>query len=123
MLKIRIARPRKQIRKDSKTIAIYGSPDRGDGLDHNKWYRCWNCGFLDNTDRNALGDSQSRDGVILSDYAQNPDNSNKEAVLGGNVVALENDSEGNPKETVYSFMVGPNNGCSFCGSLNYRSDY
>lgn len=124
-MRVRIKKARSRIRKESKTIAVWGSPDRGDGLDHDKWYRCWNCGFLNNVDRNALGDSQSMDGVIITEYTPVADDGSavQEPNLGDALIAQENDSEGNPKGVRHNFMVGPNNGCSFCGTLNWRGDY
>lgn len=110
--------------KDSRTIAIYGSPERGDGLDSGKWYRCWNCGFLNSIDRNALGDSQSRDGIVITDYATYDGSvTHPEGRLGDSLIAQEQDSEGNPKGIRGSFMVSVNSGCSFCGTLNWRGDY
>ena len=41
---------------DAKTIRIPGSSDKGPDDDYGKWYKCWNCGFLCNIDRDPLGD-------------------------------------------------------------------
>jgi hypothetical protein len=57
-----------RLRKESRTIPIWGSLERGEGQDHDKWYRCWFCGWLCDDQRDALGDSESRDGVIHEDY-------------------------------------------------------
>ncbi len=120
-MKIRVKKARTRLHKQSRTIRVWGSPDRGDGLDHNKWYRCWNCGWVNHIDRNALGGSESLDGVILTDYVNESVQGN--ASLGDALVAQTLDAEGNPKAVRHNFKVGPNNGCSFCGSLNYRGDY
>lgn len=120
-MKIRVIRARSRRQKESRTIRVWGSPERGDGLDHNKWYYCWNCGFMNHEDRSALGGSESLDGVIHTDYVNYPDRG--EVRLGEALVAMENDSGGNPKSVRYNVKVGPNNGCSFCGTLNWRGDY
>lgn len=36
-----------------RTIRIPGSGD-----DDGKWFRCWNCGFINNIDRNAIGQGE-----------------------------------------------------------------
>lgn len=58
----------RRLRKESRTIPLWGSLERGGGQDHDKWYRCWFCGWTCNDQRDALGDSQSRSGVIHEDY-------------------------------------------------------
>ena len=55
-------------RKQSRTPQVWGSLGRGAGEDNGKWYRCWVCGFLCNKDRDSLGDSESRSGVVHEDY-------------------------------------------------------
>lgn len=113
-----------KITKDSRRIPVYGDPIRGDGNDYNKWYHCWNCGFLCNVDRNAIGDSQSRDGVVFKDYSQQIAGGKDTAILGDVLIAGENDAEGNPKAVKNSLMVSEDTyGCPFCGTLNWRGDY
>ncbi len=113
---------RSTIRHDSRTIPVYGDPERGDGLDAGVWYRCWNCGFLNSTNRNALGDSQSRDGIILKDYSQA--GVSGDLILGKGLIISENDAAGDPKEAVNTLMISESSyGCSLCGTLNYRGDY
>ncbi len=130
-----------RIPKESRTLAQWGDPIRGDGLDHGKWYRCWHCGFYCNSDRDALGDSQSRSGVVHEDYAQQPDpgynyaqneagiaKDNQQAVLGGSIVAYEvaaeNDAAADPKSVRNAIRVSDKgSGCPFCFSKNWRGDY
>lgn len=121
-MKTRIRRAKSRLRKDSRTIAVWGSPERGDGLDHNKWYRCWNCGFLNNVDRNALGDSQSMDGLVITEYA--PNVYGGELRLGDTLIAQKLDGDGNPIQTIRrNLRPISESGCSLCGSLNWRGDY
>ncbi|MHC4397712.1 MAG: hypothetical protein ACYS1A_18875 [Planctomycetota bacterium] len=128
---------RSRLPKESRTLPIYGDPIRGDGLDAGIYYRCWHCGFLCNSDRDALGDSQSRSGVRHNDYAQQPDpgydyaqneagisKKNKTAVLGDAVMAAKNDSDDAPKFVGNAIMVSERlSGCPFCGCKNWRGDY
>lgn len=119
-----------RIPKDSRRIPIFGDPVRGNGEDHGKWYRCWNCGFICNSDRDALGDSQSRDGRVLTDYAQQLDLSaiKPQAMLGGISVVhsvAEYGADETAKGVRNAIMVSSSasSGCPLCGSLNYRGDY
>ena len=48
-----------RIPRRSKTIPLNGSSVYGDGEDAGKWFRCWNCGFICNVDRDGLGDAET----------------------------------------------------------------
>jgi len=125
-----------KLRKESRTIPVHGSYERGGGEDSDKWFRCWNCGFLCNVERDALGDSQSRSGVVHEDYAQQPDpgygypqqetntmNLNQTATLDGLVVS-ELDPAGVAVGTKNAIMVSSHSrGCPFCHSLNWLGKY
>lgn len=119
-----------RIAKDSRRIQLWGDPIRGDGQDHAKWYRCWNCGFICNIERDALGDSQSGSGVVHKDYAQQPDPGTVklEATLGG-ISAVHSISEegadGTAKGVRNAIMVSSSasSGCPFCSTLNWKGDY
>jgi len=67
-MRSRSYRHRSRIRKESRTIPLYGSPERGNGLDDGRYFRCWNCGFICNIDRDALGGPESRDGLSYEDF-------------------------------------------------------
>ena len=90
--------------KESKTIPIYGHPERGDGEDNGKYYRCWNCGFVCNVDRDALGDQSSRSGAAYETYAQ----VDEYGVATG--------------KTRYKVSES-STGCPLCHSKNWRGDY
>jgi hypothetical protein len=118
-------RSRKQP-KLSRTIPIYGDPDKGGGEDDGVWYRCWHCKQLNNVNKSKLGGPDSTDGVVYVDYAETPDRRGV-AVFGGisnSFTAQLNGSDGNPMP-VMNAIVASNGGtgCSFCGSLNWRGDY
>lgn len=113
-----------RIRHDSRTIPIYGDPERGDGLDAGVWFRCWHCGWLNSTRQNALGDSQSRDGIVLKDYAQVRDDGRGQLVLGKGAAVQELNGAGEPIPAGHALMISQSSfGCSLCGTLNWRGDY
>ena len=117
--KVRVNHRNTKPRKDSKSIPLYGSPERGDGIDDGKYYQCWNCGFTCNLDRDALGDSQSKDGITTKSYALLDEYGNAVSTTGG------------AKHTIFSgegyttvrYEPDVNSGCPFCGTLNWRGDY
>jgi len=121
----------RKVRSDSRTISLYGDPIRGDGLDAGKWFKCWWCGFTCNKDRDALGDSQSRSGVVHEDYAQKPDYDSRDVTATQalmlsepQIMIAETDSEGDPKKVKNAIWVSrKSSGCPLCHSLNWRGDY
>lgn len=87
-----------------------------------------------NVDRDALGDGQSGDGVSHEDYSipsvggsYDGDPLTSVTVLDGDIehfhVALKLGSDGEPEAIKHSFKSIVNQGCPFCGSLNWRGDY
>lgn len=118
--------------KDSRTIPLYGSKDRGDGLDFGKYFTCWFCGFTCDVERDALGDAESRLGISFEETllpSFGPDGTDSLSsipVLSGPVTgfhtALELDAAGDPKGIVYNFDV-KGIGCPLCHGLNWRGDY
>jgi len=136
-------RPRyhtRKTRKESRTIPVIG-----DGDDAGKYYRCWNCGFICDADRDALGDSDSRSGVTQIDYVKEYPSASGIGggtegwsadgqvplqlltVSGGamgRMVTLENEDDGTPKALNHHvFKPKVDSGCPFCGSKNWRGDY
>jgi len=115
--------------KRSRTIPVYGDPDRGDGLDSGVLFKCWFCGQHNNTRNQALGGADSPAGTAYQDYADNPDygSGTGVAVLGGvanSFTAQRNGSDGNPIGVINAIRCSDSGtGCSFCGTLNYRGDY
>lgn len=117
---------------DSRTLPIYGDPISGDGLDAGKYYRCWNCGFVCNVDRDALGDAQSRDGVAIKGFIETPERDGQGplahiSVLGDSInhyhVAMENGVDGQPKAIRHSQVAQDGSGCPHCMTRNWKGDY
>ncbi len=118
-----------RIPKDSRTIPIYGDPIRGDGNDDGKYYKCWNCGFVCNVDRDALGDGQSRDGVAIKEFIEIAYGGlpSSFAVLGSSIghfhVALEKGADGTAKTIEHNLMAKDGSGCPLCQTLNWKGDH
>ena len=138
---IQIKQSRVPTRKRSRKVF-------GSGEDDGKWFRCWNCGFINNIDRNAVGDGSGlsyqytqdgvtypvkdveyqlprdivdtlADGSFFADGSMDASGSHLQSVtMGGSKIG----STG--KMTIQSeyITVEPvaNSGCSFCGCKNYR---
>lgn len=120
----------RRLPRRSRTYPLHGNNVRGDGEDSGKWFRCWNCGFICNKDRDSIGDinSRSADGQIeyYTPSYGSVDMSgecNAIMVLNGNEVALEQGADGNPKGIRHNLRSDVYSGCPFCGSLNWRGDY
>lgn len=142
---------RRKTRKQSRTIPIAGHIDYGDGEDAGRYFRCWNCGFICNKDRDELGGSEERDAVshkvymgsastdtldTNSDVTQISYGADIEGVNDGvyplvtkltfrsEHVIMENDLAGDPKtiRTNYTPDEG-SGGCPFCHTKNWRGDY
>ena len=125
-------RPHKRkLIKRSRTRPVYG-----EGADKGKYFRCWNCGFVCNVDRDQLGDSDSWSGNEHTDYHEDylyssydaPDDPSRYAVLGGDIgdyyVALNIVTpDGEPELIRHKYTSDISRGCPFCGSTNWRGDY
>ena len=140
--------------KQSRTIRVRGNPIRGAyeahgvGEDSGKYFRCWNCGFICDVERDELGDSESRSGASSEIYAAqySSDNINETdgstrqvgtpiygtsngvpllviASLRTGHVVLENGADSSPKGIRLNWQPKITGGCPFCGSKNYRGDY
>lgn len=116
-----------RISKDSRIIPIYGSSVKGDGTDADRFYKCWNCGFICDTQQDALGDANSRSGVAIFDNIESPDrygsgNLASLATLGGSISVMENGIDSQPKAIRHSQISKSGTGCPLCHTRNWRGD-
>ena len=125
---------RKRIPKDSRTIPMKGHKDRGEGEDHGRWFRCWNCGFPCSKDREALSGPEGEDGIVHEDFFlpaygiyDRSDESTTVTATRGNgeqiLLALLLGGDGEPTDIVHNIMPDTASGCPLCGCLNWRGDY
>lgn len=112
---------RKTLPKRKRTIRVPGSFE-----DKNKYLRCWNCGFIVNTERD-LG-SSDRDGNYQEDFAVegvSVAGSGENPVLGmdtldGAGIILENGADGDPITDYYTPRVPKvSHGCALCGVTSF----
>ncbi len=100
-----------------RTIRVDGAKE-----DDGQWFKCWNCGFMNNINRNMLGDgeglSYSGGSVDLESHA-NQANPSKNYLMNisGKSVLLNLNPVFTERHNIGSDAVS---GCSFCGSLNWR---
>ena len=79
----------RRIPHDKRRISVYGERE-----DTGKWWRCWNCGFINDIDRSPVDTGEfGRTGVSVKTYV---------------------DTDGITK--YFPDVVG---GCKFCGSTNW----
>lgn len=110
-----------RIRGEKRTLPMYGEGD-----DAGKWYRCWNCGHINNADRSNVGDG---DGRTYTDFTvTSPGQTDMSDIVNGYVVldgineghiALKDMASGDAEVITHSFKV-EGNGCVLCHSQNYR---
>ena len=127
-----------RIPKQSRTIPVRGHKDYGDGQDAGKYWRCWNCGFICDVERDELGDSESTDGVSHTIYNAQYTGGLTDAMIHGDNngvalltmasarsghVLLELDAAGDPKGVRLNWTPDVTSGCPFCGTRNWRGDY
>jgi hypothetical protein len=115
----------KKIPKRSRTIPYPQHKDYGDGKNVGKLFRCWNCGFLCNTDINALGGADEFVQIKPVAYTQTDQYGDEvyhcEGYAGADQTTCEA-AGGTWTSTAYKpgdILVG----CPQCGSINYRGDY
>ena len=110
--------------KQSRTLPLYGNPTRGDGEDSGKYYRCWNCGFICDVDRDSLGGPDDKANVTPEAYTQKDQYANTighcEGAHGATQAKCE--ASGGTWSTT-RYIAGGSGGCPMCFSPNYRGDY
>ena len=120
---------RRKLSKRSRTLPIYGKGD-----DAGRYFRCWNCGWICDTERDELGDSDSNSGDNHTDYhniaPEDPYTNagvGRSCCLGGDIghfhVAMEIGSDGEAKTIRHDYTSDISRGCAFCGTVNWRGDY
>ena len=114
--------------KQSRQIPLPASSERGNGLDAGRYFRCWNCGFVCDIDRDSLGGARSGSGVNPQEYYPQPDTGVEvgQCVLGGLdsvFVALEQGADGLAKGIQHSLWAVVSGGCPLCGSKNWKGEF
>jgi hypothetical protein len=134
---------KRRIRKESRTRPVPGHRDYGNGEDDGRYFKCWNCGFYCDVQRDALGDGESQsninypqavqkyspDGFAISQYGA-AEHGHIDGVplltvatIGDGICLMEKDAAGDNKTVYLNYYPDVNTGCPFCGTLNWRGDY
>ena len=118
----------RKIKKRSRTLPIYGT-----GEDEGRYYHCWHCGFVCDSERDELGDADSTAGDDHTDvhnlagadpYTNNVGrHASNRLCLKHLYVAMRKDAAGDSKTIVHLHTTDVSRGCPFCGSTNWRGDY
>lgn len=115
-------------RKDSRTIPVWGDPEKGGGEDHGTYYRCWNCGSICDVRRDARPKTHGHGGtpaseVTISELPQ-PYSTEEPGsfylIVGGAGPQLSHVLQGPNQGKAYFRVDAP--GCWFCGCPNWRGD-
>lgn len=120
--------PSRKLPKQSSTI-----PVKGVGDDAGKWFRCWNCGFMCNVDRDKLSGDKSLSGVVLMEYVAIPDTYGDPLAAYACLDGCESffhttpkmKADGTPQEEKHTLAPSSelSSGCPQCHSLNWRGDF
>ncbi len=123
--KLRLNHKNKRLRKDSRTISIYGSSERGDGRDSKRYYECWNCGFTCDVERDFLGGAEERARITPTAYNQTTDDLTT-AKYHCQGAGADNQTDCEAAGGTWSrvrYKPTVESGCPLCGSPNWRGDY
>ena len=112
--------------KKKRVRKLFGSQE-----DTGKFFKCWNCGFINSTERNVGFDGN---GILVTDYIENssydtiqkfnPYITDLQKIMIGldsikGFVMIKNGLDGNPITTYYTQRkVESVKGCAFCGITN-----
>lgn len=120
---------RTKVQHDARTRPL--KPARWE--DEGRYFRCWNCGFVCDSQRDSLGGAEDRAGTN-TEFAQTtlPDNrwidyfgTQVPAILRcrGNTVLMKLGPDGVATQPMLSYSPTVEKYCPFCGSPNWRGDY
>lgn len=121
---------------DSRTLPVIG-----EGADKGKYYRCWNCGFICDKERDYLGDGTgvtAKEALPASSDGRcslrtnrtlpaSPAGTASSSILatlpvleGPDFVGTVGGSTSVPQNIRYTFEPNVSSGCPFCGSTNWK---
>ena len=106
-----------RLRRQARTLPMVGKGD-----DEGRYYRCWNCGFVCDKERDTLGGPHDSAGLAHSVDPETDTNYRfvaPQAVFTGRQV----DFNGDPVVVPRTYHATVTAGCPFCGTKNWRGDY
>ncbi len=103
-------------------------PLREKGKDAGKWFKCWNCGFPCNTDRDDSSGSTAGDNHVdfhspSLGFVENGQEDRMLAISDPPFfhTIMENDATGSAKTIVHEHLTNVTKGCPFCGTTNFKN--
>jgi hypothetical protein len=113
----------KAVPRQKRTIQLYGEDDYRE-----RFYRCWNCGFINDRNRAMVADTfQGGDGSMVEEYGTAPSPYGMGAVAATltidtlpSMTLMAVDANGNIVGLDTPRYVNITGGCAFCGCMNYR---
>jgi hypothetical protein len=122
---------KRSLPRQKRRIKLPGAKNYGgvEADQTDKFYKCWNCGFVCKVGRDQLGDGVGycvTDTVETSDY--NPQEQGLLDIKGfdmspddmSTVLMMKLDSQDNPVTVTHNFTQVVTSGCPLCGSRNYK---
>ena len=135
----------RRLRKQSRRL-----PVKGKGDDKNRYFRCWNCGFICDAERDALAGPEDVSSISYGIYDQRYSTDFVSvggtidmgagggaevhghidgvplltmAVLGKGHIALKEGMDGTSQAIMQNWYPESMAGCPMCGTTNWRGDY
>jgi hypothetical protein len=116
---------KRNLPKEKRTIPVWGA-DLPDAKQSDTFFRCWNCLFVCNVDRDEVGDGVGY--VVIDEVRKKNVRLNagiRELSLsidrfqsGAHLMQL--DPSGNPVTVMHNFTQKVFSGCPGCGCKNYK---
>lgn len=127
--------------REKRTISIFGATSYIDGQvvkdQSGRFYKCWNCGFVCNTDRDKLGDGEGfyvtdvpdypfvyNQGASSYEHPCDPNTARWDTTISVDTITtphmMKLDSQGNPVTVIHNNISIITSGCPHCGCKNYR---
>ena len=113
---------KQRLPKESRTLPI-----KVGGTENGKIFRCWNCNFICNTDRDDSSGSTAGDNHL--DYISRSlgygENGEADKMITVDEfdfyhAIMEADADGTEKTMVHDHITNVTKGCPMCGTTNYR---
>lgn len=107
-----------RIRKEKRSI-----PVPGQGTDEGRYFKCWNCGFVCDIQKNALDTGRagnSHTPATLTPGRYVGDAASVKFRVGRPIILRELDSIGNQKAIYIQRSVTVSSGCPFCGTHAWK---
>ena len=85
-------------------------------------FKCWNCGYVCNSDRDDSSGLEAGDNYICSTLPAYGGNGSSivPTEIGKECVLIEQDADGDSKPIEHNFQSIITKGCPFCGTTNYK---